>query len=230
MKKIFNNKGLTLVEIIITLSVLGVVISPLMAMFVTSQKINRESEKEYDAIQLAQEYMEDIKAMTVLDLNALDLDTRDYIDVDDAFVGEINKDGYDLFIRVVGEAAATEYSEKGITYEQNEGDISIDSNITVNNSLVKNIKVVLKNDNLEINVSNPYGHTVNLYVYSESGKDYFSTVNIEEGSVKVLKNYVPLENKPDNLLYNIEIRVEKNAEEIITIDGTTVFKYKPKSI
>lgn len=38
MMRIRNNKGLTLVEILITLAVLGIVIMPLMSMFFTSQK------------------------------------------------------------------------------------------------------------------------------------------------------------------------------------------------
>lgn len=37
MMRIRNNKGLTLVEILITLAVLGIVIMPLMSMFFTSQ-------------------------------------------------------------------------------------------------------------------------------------------------------------------------------------------------
>jgi len=39
MMRIRNNKGLTLVEILITLAVLGIVIMPLMSMFFTSQKM-----------------------------------------------------------------------------------------------------------------------------------------------------------------------------------------------
>lgn len=66
MKKVFNNKGLTLVEIIVTLAVLGTVISPLMGMFITSQKINSEGNEEYKTLQLAQKYMEDIKSSDTL--------------------------------------------------------------------------------------------------------------------------------------------------------------------
>lgn len=65
MKKILNKKGFTIVEVIVTLAVLGIVIGPLMTMFITSQKINNEGSKEYQSIQLAQKYMEEIKGMEV---------------------------------------------------------------------------------------------------------------------------------------------------------------------
>jgi prepilin-type N-terminal cleavage/methylation domain-containing protein len=67
MKELFNNKGLTLVEIIMTLGILGVVICPLMNLLVLSQKINSEGEKEYKVIQTAQYYMEEIRAMDEID-------------------------------------------------------------------------------------------------------------------------------------------------------------------
>jgi prepilin-type N-terminal cleavage/methylation domain-containing protein len=67
MKELFNNKGLTLVEIIMTLAILGVVICPLMNLLVMSQKINSEGEKEYRVIQTAQYFMEEIRAMDEID-------------------------------------------------------------------------------------------------------------------------------------------------------------------
>lgn len=67
MKELFNNKGLTLVEIIMTLGILGVVICPLMNLLVLSQKINSEGEKEYRVIQTAQYFMEEIRAMDEID-------------------------------------------------------------------------------------------------------------------------------------------------------------------
>ena len=91
----------------------------------------------------------------------------------------------------------------------------------------ENIKIILEADNIEIDVSNKVAdHTVNLYIYSMEGKDYTAKVNVLEGSVRVFKNEAT-EQPPDNLLYNIEITVEKNSKKINTISGTTIFKYKP---
>lgn len=63
MKFILNKRGLTLVEIIMTFAVLGVVICPLMTMFITSHKICNFSEKEYKSMLLAQKYIEEIVSM-----------------------------------------------------------------------------------------------------------------------------------------------------------------------
>jgi len=67
MKKSFCTDGLTIVEIIMTLAILGIVICPLMSLFVFSQKINNESEMEYKSILQAQKYMEEIQVMDKLD-------------------------------------------------------------------------------------------------------------------------------------------------------------------
>lgn len=63
MKIILNKRGLTLVEIIMTFAVLGVVICPLMTMFITSYKINNFCEQEYKSMLLAQKYIEEIESM-----------------------------------------------------------------------------------------------------------------------------------------------------------------------
>ncbi|MDW5300395.1 MAG: prepilin-type N-terminal cleavage/methylation domain-containing protein [Sedimentibacter sp.] len=66
MNNVMNKRGLTVIEIIMTLAVLGVVICPLMNMFITSQRIINFSDNEYKSIQTAQMYMEEIKAMDEL--------------------------------------------------------------------------------------------------------------------------------------------------------------------
>jgi prepilin-type N-terminal cleavage/methylation domain-containing protein len=67
MNRLFNNKGLTLVEVIMTLAILGAVICPLMNLLVISQKINGEGENEYRVIQTAQYYMEETRSMDEID-------------------------------------------------------------------------------------------------------------------------------------------------------------------
>ncbi|WP_326908282.1 prepilin-type N-terminal cleavage/methylation domain-containing protein [Sedimentibacter sp. MB31-C6] len=64
---IINDKGLTLVEIIISIAVLGIVICPLMSMFLFAMKINNKSDFEYKTLSQAQYYMEEIKAMEYID-------------------------------------------------------------------------------------------------------------------------------------------------------------------
>lgn len=67
MKKQLNDNGFTMVEVILSITVLGIVIVPLMNMFVLSAKISRESSYEYKSFLEAQKYMEEIKAMELID-------------------------------------------------------------------------------------------------------------------------------------------------------------------
>ncbi len=232
MKKLLNKKGLTLIEIIVTLAVLGVVVSPLMSMFITSQKINTESRKEYEALLLAQKYMEEIKAMDTLDIDYVKGIDPGFIYNDGAdnrgeFTINAAKDGYNLAINISGKVGADSTAEE-IDFNGNERTIDSDDSITITNDLVKNIKRVLNEDNLTITISNTVsGHTVNLYIYSKPGEQYdVNKVVILTGKVNVIKNQASGP-QPDNLLYDIVITVKKDGKEINTISGTTIFKKKP---
>ncbi len=68
MKKLLSCcYGFTMVEVILSMAVLGIVIAPLMGIFVLSAKINRESSNEYKSFLEAQKYIEEIKAMESID-------------------------------------------------------------------------------------------------------------------------------------------------------------------
>lgn len=64
-----NTHGFILIEVILSITLLGIVVVPLMSVFVMSAKINQESSKEYKALLQAQENMEEIKANDVIDFN-----------------------------------------------------------------------------------------------------------------------------------------------------------------
>lgn len=67
MKKILKIGGFTLTEVILTLTILGIVIIPIMTLFVLSAKINHESSNEYKTFLEAQKYMEEIKSLETID-------------------------------------------------------------------------------------------------------------------------------------------------------------------
>lgn len=69
MKYELNKSGICIVEIIMTVAILGVVIAPLMSLFVASQKINKYSELEYKTILFAQNYMEEMQESKIIDVN-----------------------------------------------------------------------------------------------------------------------------------------------------------------
>lgn len=69
MKKYFdNNRGVTLVEIIVSIALLGIIVTPLASFFVNSIKTNILSEQQAEANQLAQSYMEEYRGKAFSEL------------------------------------------------------------------------------------------------------------------------------------------------------------------
>lgn len=66
--KHINNKGLSLVELLIAVVILAVIVVPLLHAFVTSARINAKSKKELRETAAAQDIMEGLKAYSVEDL------------------------------------------------------------------------------------------------------------------------------------------------------------------
>lgn len=62
MKFIKNKKGLTLIEIIISLAILSIIIAPILSLTLNSVKINKKSDEKMEALSLAQKKMEGIKS------------------------------------------------------------------------------------------------------------------------------------------------------------------------
>ena len=79
MRKLLNIKGLTLVEIIVTLGVIGIVIIPLLNIFILCQKVLNIGRNEYEAVQTAQYYMEEIKSMDIIDSEVYSYDAESNI-------------------------------------------------------------------------------------------------------------------------------------------------------
>lgn len=67
-----NNKGYTLVELIITLAVVSIMIVPIFDAFLESNRVNLMSRRQISAAYLAQNELEDIKGMTRAQFNAYD--------------------------------------------------------------------------------------------------------------------------------------------------------------
>ena len=70
MKRRSDNRGFTLVEIIIAIAILAIVISPLVANFIQSSKLNLQGRKNLNEMNLAQDVMEGISGYAVKDVVA----------------------------------------------------------------------------------------------------------------------------------------------------------------
>lgn len=217
MKNKFNSNGLTLIEVIITLAILGVVVTPLMSMFITSQKINRESEMKYNAIQLAQEQIEDIKADNTLDVSS----GSGYTGVDGDYEKSLNDDGYRLDINI-NKSEEVELEDVDTVEVPDSFDqvynvavsTTIDITATKNH---ENIRVNLLTDNGKLMVNNSFTG-VKLYLF-KTDDDYAYTVS-GNGTVIEVQDGM---DKLDNILYYITIKVYKDAKLIETVKGSKVF-------
>lgn len=69
MKRKNNNRGFTLVELIIAVAILAIVIMPLISNFIQSSKMNLKGRKSLNAMNLAQDVMEGMSAFTASEVD-----------------------------------------------------------------------------------------------------------------------------------------------------------------
>lgn len=79
-----NKKGYTLVELIITLAVIGIMVVPIFNAFIEANRVNLQSRRQISAAYLAQNELETLKGKTRSSFSALDIDTTDGIDIDNS--------------------------------------------------------------------------------------------------------------------------------------------------
>ena len=68
MKKKKDNKGFTLIEVVIAVVILAIVVSPFVGNFIQSSKMNLESRKNLNAMTLAQDMIEGMSSYNATDL------------------------------------------------------------------------------------------------------------------------------------------------------------------
>ena len=66
-KKRLNQKGYTLVELIITLAIIGIMIAPIYNAFLDANRVNLRSKRQISAAYLAQNVMEEVKGISTSD-------------------------------------------------------------------------------------------------------------------------------------------------------------------
>ena len=84
-----NKKGYTLVELIITLAIVGIMVVPIFNAFIDANRVNLRSRRQISAAYLAQNTLEEIKGMPRYDFTKMDLDTSDTVDITDSSWSQI---------------------------------------------------------------------------------------------------------------------------------------------
>ena len=82
-----NNKGFTLVEVLIAVSILAVLVVPLAANFVTSSKVNLKSKRVMDGTSVAQNVMEGVSSYGIEE-TIIQLEDADVVDLKLKFLPE----------------------------------------------------------------------------------------------------------------------------------------------
>lgn len=242
MRKLFNKNGFTLVEIIVTLAIISIVIGPLMAMLITSQKINNESEKEYRSVQYAQQYLEEIKAMDAINIKDYPktLTTADGYKIDIAVspssvAVSVEELTYDAIMTINAENNIIwkdKYSTTD-TIHMVDGmvDLTIDTDIDESKIFIEEsepkvltavaspkINIIIYADTI-INILN-CDENVEFYV-NDDDKYYNWNINVINGIAPIIHS---IEKKTAlDILYDITISVTKDGITKTTT-GTTILK------
>jgi len=213
VRRLFNSKGLTLVEIIITLAVLGIVIAPLMSMFVTSQKINTSSEIEYRAIQIAQKYMEDIKGIDTIVYRdyqaATDDGTYTKLSGENKYtrLNIPNEDNYSADVELT---PATSNSESGSVSTDYGNTMSITA-VNVNYG----VKTINFTGDIDLSISNSGMIIEGEFITGSESTEKITidlqglnehdnvTMNVENNKTSAFQFYI--ENSSDNFEFNINV-------------------------
>lgn len=95
IKRLKNCSGLSLIELLFTISILGIIMISIVPLFISTNKINRESESLYNATLLAQGYMESIKASDYVEVGQT-INNFDGIKIK-VDIGEVDKYASDFY-------------------------------------------------------------------------------------------------------------------------------------
>ncbi|EOD01521.1 type IV pilus modification PilV family protein [Caldisalinibacter kiritimatiensis] len=101
-----NNKGFTLIEIVITIAIFSIIIVPLYSLFITAAKANNISANKLNATIIAQSYMEELKAIDTIEyedkIYTYDMFIDDQKSGDGLLIKNVKFDGntYEVYLHV----------------------------------------------------------------------------------------------------------------------------------
>ncbi|WP_461206961.1 prepilin-type N-terminal cleavage/methylation domain-containing protein [Clostridium sp. DL1XJH146] len=147
--KYSSKKGMTLLEVIISIAILGIIVTPMLSLSLTSNKINAKSEEDIQAMALAQKHFEYLKSKECV----IDTNNKEYLDINDTY--KKIDDGKKLF----------DYD----TNNDGNNDFIIKEEV---NSIVK-YNVTVSNENNKSEIKN----IINITIIAKSGNSLYYTIN-----------------------------------------------------
>lgn len=192
-----NNKGFTLVEVLVSIALVAVLMIPVANYFNTSIKLGRQSKQVVQATYIAQKYMETEKKSTVLEEGTMNYSDGVYdvlitttlwdldVDADDVFVGSVDTVDYgegDDIINAVPELVVDVSLQGDEVIKISDGNtLRLDSNsVTITNPT---ITLTISGDS-DIDYAIQYDSTENNFNYGSlsSGENFDITCNVVESS------------------------------------------------
>lgn len=230
MVGIKHKKGFTLIEVILSIAILGIIISPILSLTLSTVKINKQSDDKLKAISLGQKNLEEIKSSEYILPANLALQIND----------NKSDSGFDIE-RTITPIMAYKFDDTTNTtviYDAGvEGDIPsnniISSDLDIAYVAVNNLKIGLKastnrdvnvkvkldqNKTVNVELNNDSSRVLNVY-FTKDSKDY--SISSCTGKVKIFTN-IPDEAQVMNnkyRLYKIVIEVKKNGISLQKIEG-----------
>lgn len=150
-----KKKGLTLIEVLISLLILVIIVPPALLMVFSSVKINKNAEDSQKALYIAQQCIEDIKSTNNMDLNSIQ---REFL-----------KDNF----RVVQQVTAEEKYYFPDRDGEAENDDETESESTNIKTLMYDGKIVITKDN----------DLKNMHIYNASTE--LASINLQETSNRI---------------------------------------------
>lgn len=240
IKYLKDNRGLTLIEILVSLAILGIIAVPISSFFVNTIRINKNSEDKMIANQLAQKYMEQVKfeeATTTSDDELIGTEGEFKIyktvskDLEEGKSYSINKGNQlnsSMNYHIKLEVDTDEYNntkDKVVFKESNIGDITegnIDNNYTARIRIEKissgEIKIYFNDNpnyryvnNIDLSEDINHNDPINIEISSKGKKN----INIEVDSIEDTKTNI----------YIVKSKKSENEIDIKTMRGR-IYSYE----
>lgn len=226
------NKGLTLVELVVSLAILGIIIAPLSSFFVNTIRINKNSEDRLTANQIAQKYMEEAKfgkkSPSTGTITKTDQDFKTQIKIEQQSKYKIDKE----MKKEVSEGEKNKDKNNSITYH---AEIEIDKDDTQSDKVTfkatdsGNQDELISNDQeIKIDIKKDHDNKITIKL----NKKYTKTVtNIDLDNnninikIKCNGNRSPINldvstlNNPKTNIYIVKSKTTKNKIKLNTTQG-----------